>query len=50
MEVVVGGGERTATCQILVVLPFTIHVVMQRMSTKIIPNCSISCNEITQLT
>jgi hypothetical protein len=43
-------GEHTAACQILVVLPFAIHVLMQRMSTKIMPNCSISCNEITQLT
>jgi hypothetical protein len=46
-----GGGEQwTVTCQILVVPSFAIQVVMQVMSTKIMPNCSISCNEITQLT
>jgi hypothetical protein len=45
-----GGEQRTASCQILVAPPFAIHVVMQRMSTKIMPKCSISCNEITQLT
>jgi hypothetical protein len=44
------GEQGTATCQILVVPPFAIHVVMQRMSFKIIPNYYISCNEITQLT
>jgi hypothetical protein len=37
------------TCQILVAPPFAIHVVIQKMSTKIMPNCSITCNEITNL-
>ena len=41
MEVVVGGGERTATCQILVAVLFVIYVVMQIISTKSIPKCSI---------
>jgi hypothetical protein len=45
-----GGEQWTVTCQILVVPSFAIQVVMQVMSTKIMPNCSISCNEITQLT
>jgi hypothetical protein len=30
--------------------PRSIHVVMKTMSTKIIPKCSISYYEITQLT
>jgi hypothetical protein len=38
---VVGGEERTTTCQILVVVPFAIHVVMQTISCKMIPKCSI---------
>jgi hypothetical protein len=37
----VGGGGRTVTYQILVVVPFAIQVVMQITSTKIIPKCSI---------
>jgi hypothetical protein len=36
------GGQRTATCQILVVLSCAIHVVMQRMNTKIMHCCSSS--------
>jgi energy-converting hydrogenase Eha subunit E len=35
------GEERTMTCQILVVVPFAIYVVMQTINTKIIPKCSI---------
>jgi hypothetical protein len=31
------GGQRTVICQILVVSPFAIYFVMQRMSTKITP-------------
>jgi hypothetical protein len=37
------------TCRILVAPPFAIHVVMQRMNTKIMSKCSITCNEITNL-
>jgi hypothetical protein len=37
-------------CQILVAPLFSIHVVMQRMNTKNMPKCLISCNDITQLT
>jgi hypothetical protein len=37
-------------CRILVAPPpFAIHVVMQRMGTKIMPKCSITCNEIINL-
>jgi hypothetical protein len=38
------------TCQIFVVTPCAIHVVMQTIDIKIMPKCFISCNEITQLT
>ncbi len=48
-EVVVG-EVGIAAPEFLCAAPFAIHVVMQRMSTKIMPKCSISCNEITQLT
>jgi hypothetical protein len=37
------------TCRILVAPPFAIHIVMQRMSTKIMAKCSITCNEITNI-
>jgi hypothetical protein len=48
-EVVVVGEERTVTCQILVVVPFVIHVVMQIINTKIIPRCSIVVMKLLNL-
>jgi hypothetical protein len=45
-----GAEQRTVTYQILVALSYAIHVIMQKTSTKIMPKCSISCNEITYLT
>jgi hypothetical protein len=45
----VGGGERTATCQLFVAVSFAIHVVMQTINTKIIPKCSIVVMKLLNL-